>query len=135
MYDSNMRSIAAPFVVTPPAGTRIRARLRLDAADEAVLRAVGDQLGRLASTDLAARCAIGHGDEQRADRKRALTAHSSSRWAGTITRTSNDQWTRAYRNLVVERASLRRRVRIIDSQVAFRGVAGDRRHGCLLRTW
>jgi hypothetical protein len=117
MYDPNMRSIVLPFVVTPPAGTRVRARLRLDAADEAVLRAVGDQLGRLASTDLAARCAIGHGDEQRADRKRALTAHSSSRWAGTITRTSNDQWTRAFRNLVVERASLRRRVRIIDRRL------------------
>lgn len=45
---------------------------------------------------------------RRADRKRVLTVACSSRWAGAITRTSNDQWTLSYRNLLEDRASLRR---------------------------
>jgi hypothetical protein len=68
----------------------VRARLRLSADDEAVLRAVGSHLGSLAGRDLAARCAEGRLDargraESRAARKRALTAESSSRWAGYAT--------------------------------------------------
>jgi hypothetical protein len=76
-----MRGVAAPFVVAPPGGARIRTRLRLSAWDAAVVRAVGAHLGRLASQDLAARCRLGAGDDQRADRKRALTPASSSRRA------------------------------------------------------
>src|SRR5919198_6478873 len=103
-----MRPIAAPFVVAPPSGTRIRARLRVDADDERVLWAVGAQLGGLAGQDLATRCRLGLGDAQRAERKRALTPASSSRWAGAITRTANDQRQRAVKNLLDERAALRR---------------------------
>jgi hypothetical protein len=55
--------------------------------------------------------------DHRADRKRALTADTSSRWAGTITRTSNDQWRRAYKNLLDERAGLRRTIRVIGSRL------------------
>jgi hypothetical protein len=52
-----------------------------------VLRAVGMHLGSLASADLAARSAEGRLDSKgsaasRRERKRALTALSSSRWAG-----------------------------------------------------
>jgi hypothetical protein len=65
-----MRKIAVPFVVAPPSGVRVRTRLRLDAADERVLRAVGEHLGRLAGADLTVRCRLGGGDDQRADRKR-----------------------------------------------------------------
>jgi hypothetical protein len=90
-----MRRIAVPFVAAPPTGARIRTRLRLSARDEQVLGAVGAQLGRLAGSDLAVRCRLGRGDDARAGRKQALTAASSSRWAGSITRTSNDQWERA----------------------------------------
>lgn len=62
-----------------------------------MVRAAGSHLGSLASRDLAARCAEGMLDAKgraasRARRKRALTAESSSRWAGAITRTSEDQW-------------------------------------------
>ena len=62
--------------------------------------------------DLAARCAQGRLDAKgravsRAARKRALTAGASSRWAGAITRTSEDQWQLAERNLRAEAASLR----------------------------
>ena len=41
-----MRSITPPFLVAPPAGARIRTRLRVGAGDERVLRAVGEYLGR-----------------------------------------------------------------------------------------
>jgi hypothetical protein len=74
--------IAAPFVVAPPAGARIRTRLRVSPQDARVLRALGGYLGRLAGQDLTTRCRLGHGPPKRTARKRALTACSSSRWAG-----------------------------------------------------
>jgi hypothetical protein len=112
-----MRSISEPFVVAPPAAARIRTRLRLTAADQAVLRAVGEHLGRLAGADLAWRCRLGREKEQRAVRKQALTVASSSRWAGSLTRTSNDQWERALANLADRRIALRRAVRMIRSRL------------------
>jgi hypothetical protein len=113
-----MRSIVPPFLVVPPAGARIRTRLQVDAADELVLHAVGRHLGGLAGTDLATRCRLGRGDVMRASRKRALTAVSSSRWAGALTRTSNDQWQRGWRNLHDARTNLRRAIRVIDRRLA-----------------
>jgi hypothetical protein len=113
-----MRRLAAPFVVAPPTGARIRTRLRPSARDEAVVREVGAYLGRLAGQDLSLRCRIGPGPDQRTSRKRALTAACSSRWAGSITRTSNDQRQRAYRNLQDERAALRRAGRMIRARLA-----------------
>jgi hypothetical protein len=113
-----MRSIMAPFVVAPPAGVRVQTRLRPSQQDAAVLHLVGEYLGRLAGGDLARRCAVGPGADSRTERKRTLTAQSSSRWAGAITRTSNDQWQRAYRNLLDRRAGLRRSIRIIQRRLA-----------------
>ena len=123
--------IRDPFVVAPPAGARVRARLRVTAEDEAVLRAVGRHLGSLASADLAARCAEGRlGGRARAvsrrERKRALTAGSSSRWAGAITRVSEDQWGLAERNLGAERSSLDARARTVEARLA---VPAGRREG------
>jgi hypothetical protein len=120
-----MYSIVAPIVLSRPAGARVRTRLRLTAADEAVLRTVGTQLGHLASTDLAWRCRLGSGDEQRAHRKRVLTNQCSSRWAGSITRTSNDQWERALANLADHRIQLCRATRRIQARL--RIPVGDRR--------
>lgn len=59
-----------------------------------MLRLVGGHLGRLASRDLAARCRDGndHTRDTWAARKRDLTADSSSRWAGSVTKASHDQW-------------------------------------------
>ena len=54
----------------------------------------------------------------RAARKRALTPLSSSRWAGAITRTSEDAWRLAERNLRAERAALQARVSKIESRLA-----------------
>jgi hypothetical protein len=119
---SGLREIAVPFVAAAPAGARVRARLRVSPADEAVLRAAGSHLGSLAGRDLAARCAEGRLDargraESRKWRKRALTAESSSRWAGAITRTSEDQVRLAERNLRAEKASLQARVRRIEARL------------------
>lgn len=113
-----MRSIAEPFVAGLPTGARVRTRLRPTIADEAVLRAVGAHLGRLAGDDLAWRCRLGRGDDQWAVRKRAATSESSSRWAGTITRTSNDQWQRGLANLTDQRVGLRRAIRAIRARLA-----------------
>ena len=118
-----LRPVAAPFVAAAPAGVRVRARLRLSPEDEAVLRAVGGHLGSLAGRDLAARCAEGRLGARgkaasRAARKKALTAESSSRWAGAITRTSEDQHRLAEQNLRAERASLQARIRRIEARLA-----------------
>jgi hypothetical protein len=121
-----MRSIATPFVVAPPTGARIRTRLRLSAADEQMLHTVGQELGQLAGRDVAVRCRLGPGDDARAERKRALTAVSSSRWAGAITRTSNDQWQHGRRNLVDAKTGLRRACRTIRARLA---APVGRRHG------
>jgi hypothetical protein len=120
---SGLRPIAAPFVAAAPAGARVRTRLRVSVEDEAVLRAAGSHLGSLAGRDLAARCAEGRLDARgkavsRAARKRALTADASSRWAGAITRTSEDQVGLAERNLRAGRASLRARARRIEERLA-----------------
>jgi hypothetical protein len=125
-----LREIAVPFVVAAPAGARVRTRLRVTSEDAVVLRAAGMHLGSLASADLAARCAEGRLDGKgkaasRAERKRALTAHSSSRWAGAITRSSEDQQGLAERNLKAGVAALRARVRKIEARLAV--PAGGRR--------
>ncbi len=118
-----MREIAAPFVAAAPAGVRVRTRLRVSAVDAEVLTAVGRHLGSLAGRDLAARCAQGRldargGAASRAVRKRALTAESSSRWAGAITRTSEDAYQLGSRNLAAERRTLQSRVRAISARLA-----------------
>jgi hypothetical protein len=112
-----LRVIAAPFVVGPPAGARIRTRLRVSTVDHTVLCRVSGHLGRLAGRDLAERCRLGHGYDERARRKQSLTGASSSRWAGAITRTSEDQWQRAYRNLLDQRTSLRRAIRRLRARL------------------
>jgi hypothetical protein len=118
-----LREIAAPFVASAPAGARVRTRLRVSPEDAGVLRAVGRHLGALAGRDLSARCAEGKLDAKgravsRKERKRALTAASSSRWAGAITRTSEDAWQLASRNQAAERAALKARVRRIEARIA-----------------
>ncbi|MEV1049822.1 IS200/IS605 family accessory protein TnpB-related protein [Streptomyces sp. NPDC049887] len=92
---ADLRPIAAPFVALGPSGVAIRTRFKgLTADDDKVLRAVGVHLGSLASKDLKRRCADGleHSTETWAARKRELTEDSSSRWAGSITKATHDQW-------------------------------------------
>src|SRR5512132_4142121 len=113
-----MRRVAAPFVVAPPSGARIRTRLRPSAWDAAVVRAVGEHLGRLAGQDLRLRCEIGPDPDQRTIRKQAMTAACSSRWAGAITRTSNNQWERGFKNLLDTRVGLQRAARKLRARLA-----------------
>lgn len=120
-----MRTIAAPFVVARPRGASVRTRLHVSPTDEAVLFALGEHLAALANRDLALRVRIGHGGETsgtgdktgRAQRKRALTAHCSSRWAGAITRASNDQYALSMRNLVADARSLRRAIVALEARL------------------
>lgn len=143
-----LRKMTGPFVAAAPAGARARTRLRVTAQDEAVLRAAGRHLGSLAGRDLAARVREGRLDARgkaasRRERKRALTAQSSSRWAGAITRTSEDQWGQAERNLRTELGSLLARTRRIEARIAvpaggrtgrLRGYASPaERHGKIIR--
>jgi IS605 OrfB family transposase len=123
LVTGSLRPVAVPFVAAAPRGVRVRARLRMSPVDEAVLREVGAHLGSLAGKDLATRCAEGRLDARgrarsRAMRKRALTAQSSSRWAGAITRTSEDQVRLAGQNLRAERTSLQARIRRIEARLA-----------------
>ena len=125
-----LRPIAAPFVVAPPAGARVRTRLQMGDADVAVAQAVGAHLGSLAGGDLALRCRQGRLDAKakavsRTARKQALTVQSSSRWAGALTRTSEDAWGLAERNLAAEARSLRARIGRVAARVSL--PVGERR--------
>lgn len=116
-----LRKTAAPFVALGPSGVAIRDRLRhLTAGDEEVLRLIGDHLGTLASRDLKARCAVGleHDTERWADRKRTLTLESSSRWAGSLTKASHDQWALARRGQFAHIQSLEAGVRTIAHRLS-----------------
>ncbi len=94
----------------------------VDCTDRVVLKSLGARLGHLASTDLARRCAEGVLDakgkaDSRRTRKRAATAGSSSRWAGAITRTTENSYGLAKRNLEAERTSLKARIKKITGRV------------------
>ncbi|MFF7311476.1 IS200/IS605 family accessory protein TnpB-related protein [Streptomyces sp. NPDC008137] len=116
-----LREMAAPFVALGPSGVAVRDRLKhLTTEDENVLRLVGDHLGTLASRDLKARCAAGldHDTEQWAQRKRTLTQESSSRWAGSITKATHDQWALARRGQLAHIQSLEAGVRTIAHRLS-----------------
>jgi hypothetical protein len=118
----SLRPIAEPFVAAAPAGARVRTRLRVNGTDAVVLTQVGELLGSLAGRDLAARCREGRLDakgkaQSRQKRKKTLTSESSSRWAGAITRTSEDQYRLAEQNLWAERASLAARIPTITTRL------------------
>lgn len=96
---SGLRVLVPPRLALPAGGLTVRTRLRLSGRDALILRELAEYLSRLAARDLAERVALGtrHTAADFARRKRELTALSSSRWAGTITRGSNDQWQLARR--------------------------------------
>lgn len=114
-----LRHIVQAFVVAPPTGARIRDRLHVSREDAHVLKRIGEHLGHLAGLDLAERVRLGGGPKHknRAERKQGLTGACSSRWAGTITRTTADQWERGWKNLLDERATLRAGIRTITQRL------------------
>lgn len=96
---SVLRVLAPPRLAHSSGVLSVRTRLRLSSLDELVLGELGALVSQLATRDLAERVFLGeaHTREDFARRKREISALSSSRWAGTITRSSNEQWALARR--------------------------------------
>ncbi|WP_329382256.1 transposase [Streptomyces sp. NBC_01351] len=116
-----LRAIASPFVALGPSGVSIRDRLKgLTGEDETLLRLVGAHLGALAGRDLKARCAdaLQHSNESWADRKRDLTAFSSSRWAGSLTKATHDQWSLSRRAQATHLAGLDAGIRMLRHRLS-----------------
>ncbi|MGW9032297.1 IS200/IS605 family accessory protein TnpB-related protein, partial [Streptomyces sp. NPDC055722] len=121
MRGESLRTIAAPFVAVGPSGVAIRTRLKaLTPDDDEVLRVVGAHLGSLASKDLKRRCAEGleHSADTWAQRKRALTDTSSSRWAGSITKATHDQWALSRRAQLAHIRSLEAGIKTITHRLS-----------------
>ncbi|MEU9291563.1 IS200/IS605 family accessory protein TnpB-related protein, partial [Streptomyces sp. NPDC048275] len=120
-----LRKLAASFVVPGPAGVAIRDRLRVSAADAAVLAEVGVFLGSLAAGDLAERSRQGLAHDAA-----GLTGRSSARWAGSITKATHDQWALARRGQVAHLAWLRGQISSIEARLARPlGAKADKREG------
>ena len=121
MADSTLRTIEAPFVALGPSGVAIRTSIKgMSQRDREVLPLVGAHLGSLASADLKTRCRArtDHDSDQWAERKRALTEESSSRWAGSITKATHDQWGLARRAQLAHIQSLEAGVRTIAHRLS-----------------
>jgi hypothetical protein len=120
-----LRRIADPVVAAAPAGMRIRTRIYPTAEEAGTLTAIGDFLGSVYRFELSERigCGVldrqGHG-EWRAQRKQALTAQSSARWAGAITRTVEDQYQPGMRGLAAHVADLRAAIEVLEARCALR---------------
>jgi hypothetical protein len=113
-----LRESAEPFVVS---GAAVRTRLKhLAPGDEKVPRLVGAHPGALASRDLRARCRGGleHSTDTWAARKRELTLFSSSRWAGSITKASHDQWALARPSQLARVRNLEAGIRTITHRLS-----------------
>ncbi len=98
-------------MVSPPSGVTIKTRLGPSPAQEQALREVGALLGALYRCDLVTRLSQGRLDtegqaESRRVGKKDLTAGSSWRWAGSITRATQDQYDLGIRALTAERDML-----------------------------
>ncbi|MDT5078130.1 MAG: hypothetical protein QOJ80_2767, partial [Mycobacterium sp.] len=120
-----LRRIADPVLAAAPAGVRIRTRVQLTDAEASALGAVGSFLGSVYRTELAGRVESGRLDHEahaawRARRKRALTAMSSSRWAGAITRAVEDQYLLGMRALSAQVTDLRRGIEVVEQRCALR---------------
>ena len=117
----SLRRIGDPVVASAPAGVRIRTRIHPVAAEAEALRAIGEVLGSVYRGELAGRVRVGGLDRKgqavwRATRKQALTAVSSSRWAGTITRAVEDQYQLGMRSLAAQVADLRAAVAVLEAR-------------------
>lgn len=120
---SGLRPIADPFVVAPPKGVRTRTRVRLTPEEEAVLEQIGVFLGEQYRATLVDRIALGTVTmkEQGVWRqvcKQALTASTSSRWAGAITRTAIDSYGLGMRGLNAHVDSLTAAISTLSARLA-----------------
>jgi hypothetical protein len=120
-----LRRIVDPVVLSVAAGMRIRTRIHPTAAEAEALTAIGELLGSLYRGELAERIRLGRLDRKahavwRAERKQAVTAVSSSRWAGAITRAVEDQYQLGMRGLATQVADLSVAVEVLEQRCALR---------------
>jgi hypothetical protein len=120
-----LRRIGDPVVAAGPGGVRLRTRIRPTAAEAKALTAMGELLGTVYRAELVERIGLGRLDRMthgrwRAERKRAATAVSSSRWAGAITRAVEDQYQLGMRGLAAHVADLRAGVEVLTQRCALR---------------
>ena len=120
-----MRRIGEPVVAAAPAGVRVRTRLHLSEDEAAALGALGQYLGSVYRRELAHRISMGRLDRKahalwRAERKRAVTAVASSRWAGAITRACEDQYQLGMRALSAQVADLRAAIAVLERRCGLR---------------
>jgi hypothetical protein len=111
-----LRAVREPFVVQEATGVAIRDRLKdLTPQDENVLRLVGAHMGGLAAADLAlySRAGFERTNQTWAARKQDLTAQSSSRWAGAVTKGTHDQYALARRGQFAYRDKLADGIRML----------------------
>ena len=109
-----MRQIKPAKLVPGPSGISIKTRLHLSEEDELALRTVMTHLGSLASSDLQA----GLTNELIwAERKQKLTSQSSSRYAGTITRETQNQIRFSQMAQIQDHDNLRASIRIIKHRL------------------
>jgi hypothetical protein len=99
---------------------RVRTRLKVSRQDEAVLSALGRHMASLAGKDLAGRCKAGTSHDKKvwANRKKGLTSKSSSRWAGRLTKASNDAYNLARRNQTRALADKQKAADVISAKLA-----------------
>jgi hypothetical protein len=138
-----LRRIGDSVVAGPPTGVRIRTRIHLTEDEAAGVVAIGLFLGSLYRAELAGRARLGGLDRPsqarwRAQRKRAVTAVASSRWAGAITRAVEDQYQLGMRALSAHVTDLRHAIDVLQARCALRlgehapplaGTGGPRRRG------
>jgi hypothetical protein len=109
---------------------RIRTRIRYSAADMVVLVALARHFERLQGQDLAVRCAarLAHDTAAWAARKRVLTKECSARFAGWITKSSNDAYAAGRRNERRALAGTEQTIAVIEEKLRrpVRSAAGRR---------
>jgi IS605 OrfB family transposase len=120
-----LRRIGDPVVAAAPAAIRIRTRIHPTVEEAAALTAIGEFLGSVYRSELAGRISLGRLDhkahaEWRVERKKALTAVSSSRWAGAITRAVEDQYQLGMRGLAAHVGELRSAVQVLQTRCGLR---------------
>ena len=108
-----------------PAGVRIRTRIHTSTDEAAALTTIGEFLGSVYRGELAGRIGCGVLDRGgraawRAERKQAITAESSSRWAGAITRAAEDQYQLGMRGLAAHVTDLRAAGEVLAERCALR---------------
>jgi IS605 OrfB family transposase len=122
---ARLRRIADSLVAAALAGVRIRTRIHPTDAEAEALTAIGGFVGSVYRGELTERVRLGRLDREaqavwRVERKRAVTAVASSRWAGAVTRAVEDQYQLGMRGLGAHVSDLRAAVEVLEQRCALR---------------